>query len=370
MAGGVFERMSHRDHEQVVHCYDRATGLRAIIAIHSTVLGPSLGGCRMWPFASEEEALEDVLRLSRGMTYKAAVAGLNLGGGKAVIIGDSKKDKNEALFRAFGRFVHSLGGRYLTAEDVGTSVRDLEWVRMETPYATGISPVLGGSGDPSIMTAWGVYTGIKASTQERFQTTDLSPFRVAIQGLGNTGYWLAKYLAADKVRLVVTDLDEDRVGKVAKDFGAEAVAPDAIYDADADIFAPCAMGAVVNDRTLPRMKFKIIAGAANNVLEVEERHGPMVREKGILYAPDFVINCGGLINVANELDVYNPERVKRQVENVFETLLEIFAISRKESIPTSTAANRVAEARIERIARLKRTWVGPQESQRRPRERN
>jgi leucine dehydrogenase len=285
----------------------------------------------MWPFASEDEALEDVLRLSRGMTYQAAVAGLNLGGGKAVIIGDPKKDKSEALFRAFGRFVHSLGGRYITAEDVGTSVHDIEWVRAETPYVTGIGRALGGSGDPSPMTALGVHTG----------------------------YWLASYLHKDGVKMIVTDIDEDRVRHAAEEFDAQPVAPDEIYETDAAIFAPCALGGVVNDDTIGRLRCRIVAGSANNVLKDEDKHGPMLREKGILYAPDFVINSGGLINVANELEGYNQERVKRQIEKIYYVLKEIFEVTKRENIPTGVAATRVAEARIQSMLGLKNTWVGP-----------
>jgi leucine dehydrogenase len=354
----VFERMAVREHEQMIFCRDGASGLKGVIAIHSTVLGPALGGCRMWPYATEDEAIEDVLRLSRGMTYKAAVAGLNLGGGKAVLIGDSRSEKTEILFRAFGRFVHSLGGRYITAEDVGTTVHDIEWVRMETPYATGISHGMGGSGDPSPMTAWGVYKGMKACTEKALGTGNLSGLRVAIQGVGNTGYHLARYLSADRVRLVVTDIDPARMERVVKEFGALGVAQDAIYDVDAEIFAPCALGAVVNDATLERMKFRVIAGTANNVLEDEERHGQAVKKRGILYAPDFVINCGGLINVASELEGYDVDKVRRQIENVASTLHEIFELSDREGVPTIEAANRVAEHRIESVGRLGRMWVG------------
>lgn len=362
MSAGVFENMAYRDHEQVVFCYDRPTGLKAIIAIHNTALGPALGGCRMWPYATEEEALSDVLRLSRGMTYKASAAGLNLGGGKAVIIGDPKTGKSESMFREFGRFVHSLGGRYITAEDVGTSVHDIEWVRMETPYVTGIGRALGGSGDPSPMTAWGVYMGIQACTNWVYQTRSLSQFKIAIQGLGHTGYWLAKYLHDDGAQLFVTDIEEDLVKQVVEDFKAEAVAPDAIHDVDAEIFAPCALGGVVNDDTIDRLKCRIIAGAANNVLAEEERHGPMLRQREILYAPDFVINSGGLINVANELEGYNRERAKRQIEKIYDVLMEIFEITKRDEIPTALAANLVAEQRIERMTHIKKSWVGPQEA--------
>jgi leucine dehydrogenase len=358
----VFERMAERAHEQVVHCVDPVSGLRAIIAVHDTTLGPALGGCRMWPYETEDEALEDVLRLSRGMTYKAAVAGLNLGGGKAVILGDARRDKSELLLRAFGRFVHSLGGRYITAEDVGTSVPDMEWVRMETPYVTGIARALGGSGDPSPMTARGVYIGMKASARWLHGTDDLSRFRVAVQGLGATGTHLARHLHAEGVRLVVTDIDPERVSRAVAEFGAQAVVEDAIYTTGAEIFAPCALGGVVNDETLRRLTCSIIAGSANNVLADEDRHGTLLREKGILYAPDFVINSGGLINVANELEGYHEDRAKLQVDKIGDVLTEIYEVSREAGMPTIQAANRVAERRIQRLGGLSRMWVGPQRS--------
>jgi leucine dehydrogenase len=313
----------------------------------------------MWTYASEEDALHDVLRLSRGMTYKAAVAGLNLGGGKAVIIGDPKREKNERLFRAFGRYVHSLGGRYITAEDVGTSVNDMEWVRMETPYVTGISRALGGSGDPSPMTAWGVYVGMKACAERVFGTDNLSQFRVAIQGLGATGHWLARYLHDDDVKLLVTDIDEDRVSRAVAEFGAEAVAPDMITSVDAEIFAPAALGGIVDDAFVERSRFKIIAGSANNQLKEEDKHGPMLKEKGVLYAPDFVINSGGLINVANELEGYNQERAKRQVDMVRLILGRVFDVADAEDIPTFEAANRVARRRIASVSDLKDFWLNP-----------
>lgn len=353
----VFKEMDNLEHEQVVFCSDESVGLRAIIAVHDTTLGPALGGSRMWTFASEEAALKDVLRLSRGMTYKAAVAGLNLGGGKAVIIGDARKHKSEALFRSFGRFVHSLAGRYITAEDVGTSVDDMEWVRMETPYVTGISRALGGSGDPSPMTAWGVYVGMKAAAERMFGTRDLSKFRVAIQGLGQTGYWLASYLHSEGTKMVVTDIHKEQAERAAQEFDAEVVSPEEIYSVEAEIFAPAALGGIVNDKTIDIMKFKVIAGSANNVLESEDRHGPMLREKGILYAPDFVINSGGLINVANELEGYNRERAKRQVETVGSILTRVFDLTDEQNIPTYEAANRIAQMRIKEMAHLQGFWL-------------
>ena len=358
MSQTVFEYLTSRDHEQIVFCSDQASGLRAIIALHDTTLGPGLGGCRMMTYKSEDEAIRDVPRLSRGMTYNAAVAGLNLGGGKTIIIGDPKKDKSEALFRAFGRFVHGLGGRYITAEDVGTSVADMRWVRMETPYVTGIARALGGSGDPSPMTSWGAYLGIQACVKFLYGQNNLSEFRVAIQGLGHTGYWLAKYLADDGVKLYVTDIDDERVAAVVEEFDATPVPLEDIYSVDAEIFAPCALGGIVNDQTLEKFKFKIIAGTANNVLESEDTHGPSLGERGILYAPDFVINSGGLINVANELEGYNQERAKLQIERIYDILMDIFQTAKSENIPTSAAANKVAAKRLAMAASLKRTWVG------------
>jgi leucine dehydrogenase len=350
--------MSQHSHEQVVFCNDLNSGLRAIIAIHDTTLGPSLGGTRMWPYKSEEEALADVLRLSRGMTYKAAAAGLNLGGGKAVIIGDPQKDKNEMLFRAFGRFVEGLNGRYITAEDVGTAVHDMEWVRMETNWVTGISEALGGSGDPSPVTARGVYHGMKACTEQVFKTSSLKGLKVAIQGLGHVGYYLAEFLHKEKAQLVVTDIHEDRVKKVTEDFGATPVHPDEIYSVSAGIFAPCALGAIINDDTIPQFKFKIIAGGANNQLADESKHGKVLKDKGILYAPDYVINAGGLINVANEIEGYNREKALKQAEGIYHILKEVLHLAQTENLPTAEASNRLAERRIEAVARLKRMHVG------------
>jgi len=346
---GIFDLMSNREHEQVVFCSDPSTGLKAIIAIHDTTLGPALGGTRMWMYESEEAALKDVLRLSRGMTYKAAAAGLNLGGGKAVIIGDSKTMKNEFLFRSFGRFVEGLGGRYITAEDVGTSVKDMEWVRMETDYVTGIDEALGGSGDPSPVTALGVFSGIQACAKYRWGSENLSGQTVAVQGLGHVGYYLAKDLHEAGAKLVVTDIDEDRVQRVVDDFGAEVVSGDEIYAVDAEIFAPCALGGIVTDEAIEKFKFEIVAGAANNQLGKEERHGQMLRDKDILYAPDYVINAGGLINVSNEMEGYHRERALKQATSIYDILLEVFKIADDENIPTYQASNRLAERRIKKL---------------------
>lgn len=353
----IFERMARHEHEQFVLCSDTASGLKAIIAIHDTTLGPSLGGCRMWPYASEDEALEDVARLSRGMTYKAAAAGLNLGGGKSVLIGDPKKDKSEAMFRVFGRFIQGLSGRYITAEDVGTTVSDMVHVRMETRFVTGIPSSQGGSGDPSPFTALGVFRGMKACAHKVYGTDDLSGRRVAIQGMGNTGWYLATYLKAEGATLLVTDIDTDRVKRAVVELGAEAVAPDAIYGADVDIFSPAALGGIINDQTIPALKARIVAGSANNQLADEGKHGAELRERGILYAPDYVINAGGLINVANELIGYNKDLATAQVNAIGEIITRIIHMAESDKVSTHVAANKLAEDRIARVAATRHVRV-------------
>ena len=356
---GVFDELDKREHEQVVYCYDKQNGLRAIIAIHNTVLGPALGGCRMWSYDNEADALRDVLRLSRGMTYKSAAAGLNLGGGKAVIIGDHKKIKSEGLFRAYGRFIQGLGGRYITAEDVGTTVRDMEWVRMETDFVTGISRALGGSGDPSPMTARGVYEGIKASLKWKTGSESLNGKTVAVQGVGAVGYHLVEHLSKEGAKVFACDIDNDNLQRVSRDFsGVEIVAPDSIYDVDADVFAPCALGAVINDDTIPRLKCSIVAGSTNNVLEVEEKHSKALADRDILYAPDYVINAGGLINVANELEGYNRARAVQQAAGIYNIVWSIYEIARDEKISTLQAANALAERRIAALGRIKNNYTG------------
>lgn len=356
---GVFEEVGKRDHEQIIFCHDPVSGLKAIIGVHNTTLGPALGGCRMWTYVKEEDALRDVLRLSRGMTYKSAAAGLNLGGGKAVIIGNPKADKSEALFRSYGRFVQGLAGRYITAEDVGTTVRDMEWVRMETDFVTGISRALGGSGDPSPVTALGCYEGIKASVKWQTGSESLERKVIAVQGVGAVGYHLVQHLTRDGARVVAADVDEENLRRVVEDFqNVEVVAPDAIYDVACDVYAPCALGATVNDDTLPRLKCGIIAGSANNVLAEEERHAQALAEAGILYAPDYVINAGGLINVANELEGYNRDRAIQQAAGIHQIVLQVYQIARDEGITTLKAANTLAERRIERIGRIKHSYAG------------
>lgn len=342
---GIFYDLNSYGHEQISFFHDRETGLKAIIGIHSTVLGPSLGGCRMWRYNDEQEALRDVLRLSRGMTYKAALAGLNLGGGKAVIIGDSRQDKTDEMLKVFGRAVDSLGGRYITAEDVGMTVKDIDTIRTVTSHAVGGSNE-GGSGDPSVMTAFGVFQGMKASLKAAGMGESLEGLKVAIQGVGNVGYHLASYLSAAGAELIITDIYPDQVEKVVQEFGADVVSPDQIYATACDIFAPCAMGAILNQRTIPQLKCKIVAGSANNQLETE-KDGFDLFNRGIVYAPDYAINSGGLINVAAELDGYNYKRVMDKVSKVHDTIAEVLDRSRREDIPPHEAADCLAEQRLD-----------------------
>ncbi|QHS22688.1 Glu/Leu/Phe/Val dehydrogenase [Virgibacillus sp. MSP4-1] len=352
----LFKYMEHDEYEQVLFCQDQASGLKAIIAIHDTTLGPALGGTRMWTYESEEDALIDALRLSKGMTYKNAAAGLNLGGGKTVIIGDPKKDKSEAMFRAFGRYIQGLGGRYITAEDVGTTVHDMDTIYQETNYVTGISPAFGSSGNPSPATAYGVYRGMKAAAKEAFGTDSLEGRVVAVQGVGNVAHQLCRHLHEEGAQLVVTDIDKNAVQKAVDDFEAKAVDPDDIYDVDCDIYAPCALGATINDETISRLSAKVIAGSANNQL-AESRHGDVLYEKGIVYAPDYVINAGGVINVADELYGYNRERAMKKIETLYDNITKVFEISKRDHIPANVAADRMAEERISGLHKTRSTFL-------------
>ena len=356
----IFGDIEKRDHEQVIFCSDKESGLQAIIGIHNTTLGPSLGGCRMWNYETEHDALRDVLRLSRGMTYKAAIAGLNLGGGKSVIIGNSKTEKTELLFRAFGRFVEGAGGRYITAEDVGTSVRDMEWVRMETKYVTGIAQAHGGSGDPSPVTGLGTFTGMKACAKRVYGNDSLAGKKISVQGLGHVGQNLVERLVDDGATVFVTDIDEEKVKHVVDNYKVKAVDPDEIYGLDVDIFAPCALGGVINDDTIPQLKCAIVAGAANNQLEDESKHGHVLKDKDILYAPDYAINAGGLINVYHELEGYNRERALRQAEGIYDILMDIFHRADDDDLPTHYASNRLAEDRINNIGKITNIYTGHQ----------
>ncbi len=347
----------HGGHEEVVFCHDASVGLKAIIAIHNTALGPALGGTRMWNYKSEDEALVDVLRLSKGMTYKAAAAGLNLGGGKAVIIGDAKTQKSEGLFRAFGHFVNSLNGKYITAEDVGTSVQDMEYIFMETPFVTGIPKDFGGSGDPSPYTAHGVLMGIKAGAKWQLKTDSLKGVRVAVQGLGNVGSNLVKYLVEEGAVITVSDIDPEKMKKHVDQFKVKAVSPEEILFTECDVLAPCALGAIVNDTSILKLKTKVIAGGANNVL-AEARHGNQLREIGILYTPDYVINAGGLMNVFVELEGYSPERAFDKTRKVYDNCMKVFEIAQRDGIGTHLAADRLAEERILTIGKLKQRHQG------------
>ncbi len=346
----VIAKMSQFDHEQLLFCNDNATGLKAIIAVHNTTLGPALGGTRMWAYNNELEALNDVLRLSRGMTYKNSISGLNLGGGKAVIIGDARKNKSEALFRRFGKFVESLAGKYITAEDVGISPQDMVWVNMETNNVVGLP---GKSGDPSPVTAYGVYMGMKAAAKVQFGNDSLNGKKVAVQGVGHVGQYLVEHLTKEGAEVFVTDIHEETLKQVSSKFGAKVVGLDEIYDLDMDIYAPCALGATVNDETLDRLKCSIIAGAANNQLANENVHGEAVMKKGMIYVPDFMLNAGGVINCYAEVKGLSADWAMGKAEDIYNTSLNILNRSKAENIPAYKIANQMAEERIESIGKVK-----------------
>ncbi len=342
--------------EQLIFCHDRVSGLRALIALHNTTLGPALGGCRMYPYEKEDDAILDVLRLARGMTYKNAAAGLSLGGGKSVIIGDPRRDKSEEMLRAFGRFVQTLGGRYYTAEDSGTSVEDMDVIRTETEYVLGLSTA-DSSGDPSPVTAFGVWRGMKAAAGQAFGEESLKGRTVAVQGVGNVGYALARHLAEEGARLLVADVDAGRAERAAREFGAEVVDPQHIHAAPCDIFSPNALGAVLNARSIPELKCRVVAGGANNQLATEA-DGDELERRGILYVPDYIINAGGVINVADEmLGKYNRDRAMRKAATIYDNVRRVLAIARRDGIPTYRAADRLAEERIARIAQLHQMYL-------------
>jgi leucine dehydrogenase len=343
----VFGQLSFDDHEQIVFCNDKDTGLKAIIGIHNTVLGPALGGTRMWNYNTEWDALNDVLRLSRGMTFKSAITGLNLGGGKAVIIGDAKTQKTPELMKRFGEFVHSLSGKYITAEDVGMETSDMDLVRSVTPHVTGISESLGGAGNPSPITAYGVYMGMKAAAKFQFGTDNLEGKKVVVQGIGHVGETLVDYLTKENANVIVADINEERLQYINKTYGAEIFRGDNVYAADMDIYAPCALGATVNDDTINVLKAQVIAGAANNQLADEVKHGHLLQEKGIVYAPDFLINAGGIINVYAELEGYGKDEIMRKTENIYNTTLEILDNANANGVTTHQAALNIAQDRIE-----------------------
>ncbi|NCO18914.1 MAG: Glu/Leu/Phe/Val dehydrogenase [Gammaproteobacteria bacterium] len=352
----LFETIHTTEHEQVIFCHNKDAGLKGIIAIHNTTLGPALGGLRMWPYATEQEALDDVLRLSRGMTYKAAVAGLNLGGGKSVLIGDPRTDKSEALFRSFGRFIDSLNGRYITAEDVGIDVNDMEYVFQETDNCVGVHQVHGGSGDPSPFTAYGTLQGIRASLQHKFGNEEVGDYGYAVQGVGHVGFELVKLLRAEGAKVFVTDIN-DKALEACVELGCETVGLDDIYDVDCEVFCPTALGAIVNERTIPRFNFKVVCGAANNQLATDES-GNELEQRGILYAPDYAVNAGGLMNVSIEFEGYNRERANRMMRTIYYNVSKIFQIAERDGIPTWQAADRMAEERITTIGKLKLPFMG------------
>lgn len=352
----IFRYMEEFDYEELHFVQDKNSGLKAIIAIHDTTLGPALGGTRMWTYASEEAAIIDALRLAKGMTYKNAASGLNLGGGKAVIIGDPKSDKSEEKFRAYGRFIQGLNGRYITAEDVGTTVEDMDIIYQETEFVTGVSPAFGSSGNPSPATAYGIYKGMKAAVSEYFGNDSLEGKVVAVQGVGNVAYHLCRFLSEEGAKLIVTDINKEAVKRVQEEFGAEAVDPADIYAVECDVFSPCALGAILNDETIPQLKAKVIAGSANNQLK-ENRHGDILHELGIIYAPDYVINAGGVINVADELYGYNKERAYKKIEQIYNNIKKIFEISKHEQIPSYLAADRMAEERINKVSRSRKSFL-------------
>lgn len=350
----LFGMMTQMGHEQVVHCYDEATGLRAIIGIHNTTLGPALGGTRMWNYQTEEEALNDVLRLSRGMTFKAAISGLNLGGGKAVIIGDAKALKSEHFLRRFGKFINSLNGKYITAEDVNMKTADMEYIHLETKFVTGLPERMGGGGDPSPVTAYGVYMGMKATAKHVFGTDSLKGKKVGVQGIGQVGAHLVEYLEKEGAVIFVTDISIEKLKAVCSKYKVTAIPQDEFYDLEMDIYAPCALGATLNDETIPRLRCAMVSGAANNQLKDEFKHSYMLLDRSITYAPDFLINAGGLMNVYQEfLGNYNRQSVMEAAEKIYDKCLHVLQTSEQAKISPQEAAIKLALERIEHIGRLK-----------------
>ncbi len=352
----IFEEMEKRGHEQIIFNYDKETGLKMIIGIHDTTLGPALGGCRMWDYKTEEDALKDVLRLSKGMTYKCGIADVDFGGGKAVIMGNPEKDKTRAMMRSVGRFVETLNNRFITGTDVGTYSEDFVQAARESDHIVGMPEEFGGSGNSAIITAFGVYKAVKATAKEAFGDDSLAGLTIAVQGLGKVGYRLLGHLHEEGAELIGTDIKEKYREKAAENYPVKIVEPDEIFDVDCDIFSPNALGAVINDDTIPRLKCKAIVGAANNQLQ-EERHGDKLHELGIVYAPDYIANAGGLMQVAEEVHGYNEKRVMAQVRNIYHILTEIYQISREKDVPTYQAANHIVEERIKTCANIHSNYV-------------
>lgn len=353
--GSLFNELSKCNHQRIVFCHDEDTGLKAIIAIHNTILGPAFGGTRMWEYRTESEALKDVLRLSRTMTYKAAITGLNLGGGKAIIIGDSRKDKTESLMRRYGQFIKNLNGSFITAEDLGTNERDMEYIRMETNHVIGGHESSNGS-NPSPITAKGVFFGIKACLKEMFGSDSLAGRSVAVQGIGHVGEQLVYLLREENAKVYVSDINEERVRHIAKRSGADPVSNNSILDLEFDVYSPCAMGGVINSETIPKMRCGIIAGSANNQLADDDLHGNMLLEKGIIYAPDYLINAGGMINAYSELSGFSRKRTLQLAENIYKSTLGVLKKSKAERIPANKAADIIAEGRLSDIKKIKASY--------------
>ncbi|PKB78328.1 MAG: leucine dehydrogenase [SAR202 cluster bacterium Io17-Chloro-G9] len=351
----VFDYMGSWGHEQLMMCTDVEVGLRAVIAIHDTTLGPACGGLRIWPYESETEAVQDALRLSRAMTYKSAAADLPLGGGKAVLIADSHTQKTEALLRSYGRFVETLGGRYLTTTDVGSTGRDLEYVRQETAHVVGLPTTAGGSGDTSIMTGLGIYMGMKACARQVWGTESLAGKKVAMQGFGKVATYTAHHLLKEDAQLVVTDVYDEAMDR-ARDMGIAVVGADKIYDQECDIFSPCALGGIINKDTIPRLKAQVVAGGANNQLATS-KDGEELHRRGILYAPDYILNSGGIINVSAEIGgPYNADRAREKTERIYEIIGRVIEISQSQEVPTSLAADRMAEQRLASVRSIKKLY--------------
>ncbi len=352
----LLRRMSEHDYEQVLFALDDPSGLKAIIAIHDTTLGPAMGGVRFKAYADEEEALADVLQLSRAMTMKASAAGLNLGGGQAVVMADPAVGKSEALLRAFGRQIQSLSGRLFVAEDLGTSVEDMETIQHETDYVAGLRKSRGGSGEPSLKAAYGVIRGMGACLKKAFGEAGLRGRTIAIQGIGAVGREIARQAAEEGARLIVADRDPRRIDDLKKHFDVQIVNPETIIEAECDVFCPCALGGVLNEKTIPRLRAKIVAGAANNQL-ADEQSGKMLFERGVIYAPDFVVNAGGLINVAEELTGYDENMATLRVGKLYQRIEAILQLSEERKIPTHLAAQQVALERLELMRKVRRTHV-------------
>ena len=351
----ILKYMEKYDYENLLLCQDKALDFKAIIAIHDTTLGPATGGCRMWQYGSEMDAIEDALRLARGMTYKYAAAGVNLGGGKAVIISDPKRKDREPVFRALGKFINRLGGKYITGEDVGTTLKDMEYIRMETEHVVTLPTYLGGAGDIAPMTALGTIRSMQACCDRVYSSDSLVGKRIAVQGLGAVGHNVVAQLHELGAKMIVADIDPHKVDVMVEKYGVDKVGPESIYDVVCDIFCPCALGAIINDDTLHRLRCTIICGSANNQLR-EERHGDLLEKKGLIYAPDYITNAGGTIYDTDRLGAggVNHERGKEKVTRVYDNMMRVFEIADRDKIPTYLAADRMAEERIEQIAEVKK----------------